>query len=202
VFAFFTSDPKPDGKVQLLSIARLVEKKGIEYGIRSIARLLKKFPNIQYDIVGDGPLRATLDNLIRTLKAEENIRVLGWMQQEEIIEWLYKADILLVPSITSSMGDQEGTPMVIIEGLARGLPIVSTYHAGIPELIQDGKSGMLIPERDVTAMVEKLEYLINHPEVWPCLGGQGRCHIERYHNIDKLNDQLVGIYRGLIDEIE
>jgi colanic acid/amylovoran biosynthesis glycosyltransferase len=123
--------------------------------------------------------------------------LLGWMRQEEIREWLYKTDILLAPSVTSRNGDQEGTPVAILEALARGLPVLSTQHSGIPEVIQHGESGILVPERDVTAFTDKLEYLLSHPEIWPEMGRKGRCYVEEHHSIDRLNDELVEIYRRL-----
>jgi colanic acid/amylovoran biosynthesis glycosyltransferase len=197
-FAFSTSELKSHGKTRLLTIARLVEKKGLRYAIQAVASLLKKFPHIEYTIIGDGPLRDELHNLITTLKAGAHIKLIGWMRQEEVIEWLYKSDILLAPSVTSQDGDQEGTPVVIIEALARGLPVLSTQHSGIPELIQDGQSGILVPERDVAAFADRLEFLIRNPEIWPEMGHKARSYVEEHHNIDKLNDQLVKIYQQLI----
>jgi colanic acid/amylovoran biosynthesis glycosyltransferase len=185
--------------VQLLTVSRLVEKKGIEYGIRAVAKVLKKHPNIEYGIAGDGLLKNKLENLIKELKIEEKVKLFGWQSQDEIIELVQKADILLAPSVTSKEGDQEGTPVTIMEALAVGLPVLSTQHSGIPELVQDGKTGFLVPERDVDALAEKLEYIIEHPETWPIIGHAGRRFIEEHYNIDKLNDQLIVIYHKLLD---
>jgi len=79
-----------------------------------------------------------------------------------------------------------------------GLPIVSTRHSGIPELVQDGVSGFLVPERDVSALVEKLIYLIEHPEIWPEMGRAGRAYVEANYDINKLNDRLVEIYKEVL----
>jgi colanic acid/amylovoran biosynthesis glycosyltransferase len=199
-FTFSPSPYKVSRKIHVLTIARLVEKKGLQYGIYAIANLVKKYPYIEYTIIGDGRLKNSLNGLIETLKVGEHIRLRGWMQQDEIIDWLHKADILLCPSVTSHNGDQEGTPLVIIEALARGLPVLSTWHSGIPELIQDQKSGMLVAEHDVAALTNKLEYLIKHPELWPEMGRQGRKYVEEHHDIDKLNNRLVEIYQRLLEE--
>ena len=80
-----------------------------------------------------------------------------------------------------------------------GLPIVSTLHNGIPEGVLDGKSGFLVPERDVDALTEKLEYLIEHPEIWPDMGQYGRKFVEERYDINKLNQRLVEIYQNLIE---
>jgi colanic acid/amylovoran biosynthesis glycosyltransferase len=198
-FTFVPRQPRSDGKAHLLTVARLVEKKGVEYAIKAVANVLKKYPHIEYDIAGDGPLRSDLIDLIEMFNIGDKIKLLGWKRQEEIVELVKGADILLAPSVTSEDGDQEGIPVVLMEAMAQGLPVLSTYHSGIPELVQDGVSGFLVPERDVDALAEKLEHLVQHPEIWPEMGRAGRAHVERYHDIDKLNDQLVQLYQQLLD---
>ena len=105
-----------------------------------------------------------------------------------------EADVFLAPSVTSNNGDQEGTPTVIIEALARGFPVLSTLHSGIPELVQGGRSGFLVPERDSAALAGKLECLCKHPEKCCEMGKAGRDWVERLFDINKLNNQLVSIY--------
>ena len=198
-FSFIPRRPREDGKVHLLTVARLVEKKGVQYGIQAMARLLEKHPQIEYRIVGDGPLRGDLENLIGELSADGNVKLLGWKRQEEVVALMKEADLLLAPSLTGKDGDQEGIPVVLMEALAQGLPVLSTQHSGIPELVQDGESGFLVPERDVDALAEKLEYLVEHSERWPEMGKAGRDHVERYYDINTLNDQLVQLYQRLLD---
>jgi len=195
----FSQRKSHEGNIRLLTVARLVEKKGVEYGIRAVARVLRENPNIEYSIVGDGPLRNELETLIEKLGVGSQVKLLGWQEQDKIAELMDKADILLAPSVTSKDGDQEGIPVVIMEALAKGLPVLSTWHSGIPELVQDGKSGFLVPERDVDALAERLEYLIEHPEIWPEMGRAGRKFVEEHYNIDKLNDRLVEIYKKLLN---
>jgi colanic acid/amylovoran biosynthesis glycosyltransferase len=195
-FLFAPRQSRNDGKVRLLTVARLVEKKGVEYGIKAVANVLKKYPCIEYNIAGDGPLKNDLANLIDTLNINGKAKLLGWKRQEEIVELMKGVDILLAPSVTSEDGDQEGIPVVLMEALAQGLPVLSTYHSGIPELVQDGESGFLVPERDVDALAERLGYLVKHQEIWPDMGRAGRDYIERYYDINKLNDRLVQLYQS------
>ncbi|NER33279.1 MAG: colanic acid biosynthesis glycosyltransferase WcaL [Oscillatoria sp. SIO1A7] len=197
-FSFTPRQPDPNGSIRLVSIARLVEKKGLEYGIRAVAKLARDNPNIEYKIAGDGFLREDLQQLIRELNLSKQVKLLGWQQQQEILALLKWADILLAPSVTSSAGDREGIPVTLMEAMAMGLPVVSTQHSGIPELVQDGVSGFLVPERDVDALADKLEYLIGHSERWPEMGRAGRAYIEECYDINKLNDRLVEIYQQLI----
>lgn len=197
-FSFTPRQLHTKRRVRLVTIARLVEKKGVEYGIRAVAKLAAANQNIEYNVVGDGPLRENFQRLIQELDAGDAIKLLGWKQQQEIVEILNNADILLAPSVTSRDGDQEGTPVVLMEAMAMGLPVVSTQHSGIPELVENGVSGFLVPERDVSALVEKLGYLIEHPELWLGMGQAGRAYVEEYYNIDKLNDRLVKTYQNLL----
>jgi len=111
-FLFSPRKPKNDDKVKLLTIARLVEKKGVEYGIMSVAEVIQKHPNVVYEIIGDGLLRRNLEGLIEDLKIGDRVKLLGWKQQEEVVKLMEEADILLAPSVTSKDGDQEGIPVV------------------------------------------------------------------------------------------
>lgn len=155
--------------------------------------------NIEYNVIGDGPLRESLQQLIQDLNVGHIVKLLGWKQHQEIVEILDNSHIFLAPSVTAKGGDQEGTPNVLKEAMAMGLPVISTPHGGIPELIEDGISGFLVPERDADAIAEKLSYLIEHPEVWPQMGQVGRAQVEEKYDMNKLNDELVEIYQQLLN---
>jgi colanic acid/amylovoran biosynthesis glycosyltransferase len=86
-----------------------------------------------------------------------------------------------------------------MEAFAQGVPVISTYHAGIPEVVKDGESGFLVPERDADTLAEKLERLIEHPKLRVAMGRNGRRFVEEHYDIDKLNDRLVKIYQQLLD---
>jgi colanic acid/amylovoran biosynthesis glycosyltransferase len=191
-----------DGSVRLFTPCRLVEKKGLEYGIRAVARLARTYPALRYRIAGDGPLRSELEALIQELQAGEAIEILGWRAQDEVIELLNDADILLAPSVTAADGDEEGTPTVLIEALAQGIPVVSTYHSGIPEVVEDMRSGFLVPERDVDALANRIEALVRQPGLRGEMGIAGRRFAESHFDIDRLNDRLVMIYRQLSRELD
>jgi colanic acid/amylovoran biosynthesis glycosyltransferase len=200
----FTFDPyktMSSTKLRVLTIGRFVEKKGLEFGIRAVAQAVKKYPKITYKIVGDGELRDEMTQLIARLNVNKHIELLGWRTPEEVAQLMGEADVFLAPSVTSNNGDQEGTPTVIIEALARGLPVLSTLHSGIPELVQGGRSGFLVPERDSAALAGKLECLCKHPEKCCEMGKAGRDWVERLFDINKLNDQLVNLYDRLLQGI-
>lgn len=188
-----------DGEpVKMLTIGRLVEKKGHEYVIKAMAKVVKKHKNIEYIIGGDGPLAGKLGSLVSGLGSKNYIIFLGVVEQDEVLKLYQKAHIFILPSITSNDGGQEGIPVVLMEAQATGLPVISTYHSGIPEVVIDGKSGFLVPEKNVDALAERIEYLIEHPELWPDMGRYGRKFVEERYSIKKLNHRLAKIYETLL----
>lgn len=189
----------PQQSVRLVTIARLVEKKGVEYVIRAVARLVARYPQIQYEIVGNGPLEASLKALVVELGVQRNVRFLGWMEQAEIIKVLEQQHILVIPSVTAANGDKEGLPVVIMEGMAMGLPVVSTYHSGIPELVVDGVTGYLVEERNVEQLMDRLEALVSAPEKWAEMGCAGRKAVEENFDIERLNDRLEVLLQELAE---
>lgn len=199
-FPFAPRRPNEDGTIKIVTVARLVEKKGIEYGIKAVSKLIKYNFNIEYCIIGDGPLRNDLQALVKALGTENQITLVGWKQQHEVSERLDKSHILLAPSVTSTDGDKEGIPVVLMEAMSMGLPVVSTYHSGIPELIEDGKTGFLVPERDVDALFEKLKYLVDNPESWIIIGKKEHDRVVRDFEIMKLNHRLVQTFEQLVAE--
>ena len=123
----------------------------------------------------------------------------GVVTQTEAIDLFQDAHVFILPSVTAQDGDQEGIPSVLFEAQACGLPIISSQHSGIPELIIDGKSGLLVPEKDIKALSNKIEYLIEHQELWKSMGKFGRRFIEENYDIENLNKTLEGNYFDLIN---
>jgi colanic acid/amylovoran biosynthesis glycosyltransferase len=198
-FTFTTREFPGDGKVRIATTGRLVEKKGIEYSIRAVAKLAKAYPNLEYNIIGDGELKESFQRLIQELGVSHIVNLLGWKNEGEIIEILDNSQIFIAPSVTAADGNQDAPINVLKEAMAMGLPVISTYHGGIPELVEDGISGYLVPERDADALAGKLGQLLEHPENWAKMGTAGRAYVENHYNLDKLNDDLVKIYQKILN---
>lgn len=194
-FVFNIRRKLPDNPVRIVTVARLVESKGVEYAIRAVANVVNFHPKLEYSIVGDGPLMESLQQLTEELGVNNIVKLVGWKKREEVIEILNLAHLMIVPSVTAKNGAIEGIPNVLKEAMAIGLPVITTEHSGIPELVQDGVSGFLVPERDVDSLAEKLGYLIEHPELWPEMGHAGRTFVEKNYDLEQLNDRLVEIYQ-------
>lgn len=187
----------PDEKICIATTGRLEEKKGIEYSIQAIAKIAKLYPNLEYKIIGSGSLKTELEQLIQKLELSHIVYLLGKKNRCEIIEILQASHIFIAPSITARDGNQDAPINVLKEAMALGLPVISTYHGGIPELVENSISGYLVPERDADAIADKLQYLIAHPEIWNIIGAAARERVEKYFNIETLNNELVEIYQKI-----
>jgi colanic acid/amylovoran biosynthesis glycosyltransferase len=198
----FIPAPKPQEQTKklIISVARLVEKKGLADGIDAVAQLGKTASQLVYYIVGDGILRSQLTKQIEQLAATEQIKLLGWLEQSELCQLISQADILLAPSVTSKNGDSEGIPVSLMEAMAQSIPVVSTHHSGIAELVENDVAGYLVPERDVQALSTKLDQLLASAELRQKMGIAGRERVIKDYNIEQLCDRLVVIYQQLLAE--
>ena len=158
-------------------MGRLVEKKGFADAIDAVARLRGEGRDVRLDILGDGPLRADLER-----RAGEGVRLLGAASSDAVLAALHAADIALAPSVTAADGDQDGPVNTLKEAMATGLPVVATRHGGIPELVEDGVSGLLVPERDPEALARAIARLMDAPGDWPRLGAAGRRKVVALHD--------------------
>lgn len=198
-FPFRPRTRKADEPVRLITVARLVEKKGVRYAIDAVAQLLQNGMPITYDIVGDGPERARLGAQITTRGLGRHVRLLGCRQPDEVRALLDGSHVLVAPSVTAADGDQEGIPNTIKEAMALGMPVVATEHGGNAELVQHAISGFLVPERDVAALCRQIADLVAIAERWPEMGLAGRRMVEAEFDIAVLSRQLDDVYRRTIE---
>ena len=182
----------------VLMVGRLVEKKGIGTGIAAIARVVSAGRAVLCTIIGEGPLRADLERLIEQLGVGAHVRLVGPKSHENVLHDMVQSHVLLAPSVTAADGDEEGIPNTLKEAMAMSLPVVATMHAGIPELVVDGVSGFLVPEHDVDALAARLIQLIDDPGRCAIMGREGRRAVETEFDIEKLNVQLLELYRNVV----
>lgn len=185
---------------RLLTIGRLVEKKGIEFALHAVSEVVRQGYDVAYDVVGDGPLRPELESLCSDLGLDGRVTFHGWQDQTLVARFMAESDTLLAPSVTDKAGDQEGIPVTLMEAMATGLPTVATFHSGIPELVDDGVSGLLVPERDVEAMAARIRRLIDTPSLAADISAAGRAKVEDEHDNAKLIRRLVALYGPLIED--
>ena len=193
-FPFRARTRRAGEPVRVLTVARLVEIKGHEFAIRAVAKARHRHPELRYDIVGDGPLRKSLEGLIVKLKLSSVVTLHGALDSAFIQDQMTRAHLAVQASV-SVEGDQEGQGLFLQEAQACGLPVLATQHGALAEGLVPEKSGFLVPERDVAALAGRLEHLLEHPDHWPEMGRHGRKFVARHYDIRRLNEQLVHLYR-------
>lgn len=192
---------RPDSRIPVIvTVGRMVEKKGIEFGLRAVGELLHRKIPVRYVVVGDGPLRPALESLSRRLGIQDHVTFHGWQPAEVVRNLIATGDILLAPSITDRTGDQEGIPVTLMEAMALGIPVISTRHSGIPELVEDGASGILLPERDWPGIANAVSGLTGNPRMHADMALAARRRIEDRFNIDRLNAELVRRFYDLVSD--
>jgi colanic acid/amylovoran biosynthesis glycosyltransferase len=176
------------------------EKKGLGYGLEAFARLAqRRRGQVQLTIIGDGPLKDELRELATRMKVMPFIRWLGYQPHEVFLREAAACHLYMAPSVVAADGDTEGgAPVSIIEAQATGLPVLATTHADIPEVTLPGVSAFLVPERDVDALEERLEFLLDHPECWAEMGMAGRAHVHREFDSLSQGKRLEGLYRRIM----
>jgi colanic acid/amylovoran biosynthesis glycosyltransferase len=150
------SDRPADGAWTALAVGRFVEKKGFEDLVRAVAVGGERLANLVVEIVGDGPLRSRIESLADSLGVRDRVRLLGWLDREGVAAAMRRADLFVAPSVVAADGDMEGLPLVIVEAMATGLPVVGTEHSGIPEAVRDGESGRIVPEHAPERLAEAI----------------------------------------------
>ena len=189
-----------DDGLTILTVGRLEEKKGIMFLIKAIMQIKSTFPNVRLEIIGDGPLRSSLEQLVKELNATQNVVFRGSCTHDEVAMSMKKAAIFSLPSVTKKDGNSEGLPSVFLEAAAAMKPVVGTYHSGIPEAVYDGKTGFLVPERDIDALADRLITLLKNPLLRREMGEAGRKKVELNFDINKQTKRLEDIYMDLIRE--
>ena len=178
--------------IRLLSVGRMVEKKGLEFGVRAAAALQAANPRlrVEYRIIGDGPLRGDLQRLTGELGAGATVQLLGALPGAEVMRWMHDSDIYLLPSLMEQAG------YVLLEAQASGLPVVATRVGGVPEMIREGQSGLLVEAGDAQAMARALQDMLSRPDTWPIMGQEGRRHVEEHFDVDRLTTRLEDVLGG------
>ncbi|HTJ58442.1 MAG TPA: glycosyltransferase [Devosiaceae bacterium] len=185
---------EPGEPIRFVSVGRMTEKKGHRYTVEAFAELASRHPelDLKLDIAGSGPLFDELQGLVNRLGLSQRVRLLGGINHDEVRRLLDAAHIFVLHSVTAGDGDMEGIPVSIMEAMAMGLPVASTLHSGIPELVADGRSGLLVAERDAQAFADALGRLIGDPALVEGMGRDGRAIIERDYNADLQAERLLG----------
>jgi colanic acid/amylovoran biosynthesis glycosyltransferase len=173
-------------------VGRFVEKKGAEYFIRALGDLRQKGTELRGVLVGDGPMRAELERLARDVGA--NAEFPGFLHLMEVRKRLSQACVAVVPSVTAVDGNREGLPTVILEAQAMATPVVATRHAGNAEGLCEGKTALLVDERDVAGLADAIRFFVEDPAASRQYGESGRKFVETNFSIGSQVSGLERIY--------
>lgn len=177
-------------KNQFVAVGRFTDKKAPYFTILAFKDVLKTFPEAQLLMAGDGPLLNMCKNLVEYLKITENVKFLGVITPEEYRNILKDSLAFVQHSITADTGDKEGTPVAIMEANGAGLPVIATYHAGIPDVILHKQTGILVAEKDVEGMTNAMLDLLGNIDYAKELGTAGKLRIQTHYNMFKHIDVL------------
>jgi colanic acid/amylovoran biosynthesis glycosyltransferase len=169
----------------VLHVGRLVEKKGTKVLIGAMAGI----EGARLVVIGDGPLKGALER-----QAGPAVRFLGALPPDEVARWMRRAAVLAAPSVTAADGDAEGLPNVVVEAAASGLPVVATRHSGIPEAVEDGKTGFLVSEGDAAALRARLAAVLDSATLQPAMAAAARRLAELRFDRARLGARLERLY--------
>lgn len=181
----------------ILSVGRLVPKKGYEYLIRALAKLRSEGVSAELSIIGDGELEHLLKALVDELNLTAHVHFLGRMPEEDTVAHYQRADVFALASVPLPDGDMDGLPTVLIEALAMELPVVSTALSGIPEIIEDGVTGRCVPPFDVEALAAALRWLLEYPDQARMLAQCGRERVEAQFDRNKNAAKLYDVFQAI-----
>lgn len=170
---------------QVVMVGRFVEKKGFDYGLRAFARCIAQGSVAELVLVGTGEREPSLRALTRELGMEPHVRFLGVLSSAQVAELLAESDVLMAPSVVAADGDRESGVIAVKEASAAQLAVLGTRHGGIPEIIDDGSTGYLVPERDAAALAERLSVLLSDRALRERMGQAGRAKMEREYDLSR-----------------
>ena len=179
---------------RILAVGRLVEKKGFTDLIEACARLAAGGKAVDCRIIGDGPLQPALAAQITASGLDGHVQLLGPMPQEQLAGALDEASLVTLPCIVTADGDRDGLPTVLLEAMAKGLPVVTTTVTGGPEIVEAGETGLLVPPADPTALAAALQWLIDNPGHATDMGRRGRQRAEVLFDLQTSSARLASLF--------
>ena len=186
--------------VRILFCGSFREKKGLLYALDAVRQVYTQNPRIEFIIIGDGELRPRVEEFLDRYQMRSYTHLLGFRPHSRMIEEMNAADLFIHPSITAKNGDSEGgAPTVILEAQACGLPVISTYHADIPNVVIPNESALLATERDSKKLMDNILLLLTAQDRWSTMGELGRAFVYTHHDILKEVKLLENRYIALAE---
>jgi len=188
----------PERPMRLLFVGRLVEVKGLPYLIEAVRMLVNEGRRLTLRVVGDGEMRGTLEQQVEKMGLTDVVSFPGQMSHDDVVREMLGCDVFVLPSVTASTGDREGLATVLLEAQLTGVPVVSTDYAGIREAVVNGRTGVLVPEKDSERLAGAIATLMEHPERWGEMGRAGREHVVEQWSTETYGGRLLRVYERLL----
>src|SRR5207249_4182361 len=173
-FPFVDRQPPPDGNWRIVQACRLIPKKGVATSLRAFAIFKKDNPEAEFFIAGKGPLQRELEMLAAGLGILKDVHFVGFLPERKLMELYANSHMFLHPSETPPDENQEGIPNSVLEAMATGLVVAATRHGGIPEAIQHGRTGWLVPEEDHSSLARTMQQITTSPQILSEMGLRAR----------------------------
>ncbi len=194
-YKYRPSGEKRTGFPVVLSVARLIEKKGLGDLICACHILRQRGRAFRVEIIGKGPLRRALEARATELGIRDRVKFLGPQPQEFVRQAYERAAIFALPCVVTAGGDRDGIPTVLLEAMASGVPVVSTTVSGIPELVESGCDGLLVPPGNPAMLADALDQILLDPNLGANLARAGRAKVSQRFSVDSSAAQLVRLFQ-------
>ncbi len=194
LYPYFKRSLPIEGEIRILSVARLVEKKGFHTLLKAFHLIHHEYPRATLHIIGTGQDEEKIKGFIDEYQLNNRVFLRGVMDSHQISKELRNSHLFCLASETGEDGDVEGIPNALKEAMASGLPVISTFHAGIPELIEHKRTGYLASEKDDLELAQGIKYFLEHQEVWEIYTKGARHVIEEKFDLNKQIEELHQLY--------
>lgn len=185
-------------RFELLTVGRLVEKKGHRYVLEAVAHLRDRIPGLEYHLIGKGGLRGELESTARRLGIDDICFFHGEMTAGEVRSYLEQCDVFILASVTAAGGDMEGQGLVLQEAQSMAVPVISTLHNGIPDGVLDGRSGFLVPEKDITAIETAVLRFVEDWSLIERMGAEGAAFVRANYDTSVVMKRMNEVYNALL----
>lgn len=194
----FSFQSRINGTFTILSVSNLVEKKGLEYLIKAVKILKDDNYSLEALIIGDGPEKENILNLINTLNLEREVSLLGKIPHESLPNIHAKTNLFVLPCIVAKNRDMDGIPVALMEAMLSGIPVISTKISGIPELIIDHETGLLVKEKDEYALADAIKKMIKNEKFRNSIGLAGRERVYKEFNIENITRLIISTFNKYV----
>ncbi len=194
----FSPDPAQVERHRILFVGRLVELKGLHFLLEAVRVLLPAFPELRLVVIGDGPERPRYEAWVQTHLPPGKVVFLGAQPQHVVVQEMRKAWVFVLPTLPMPSGQVESFGMVFLEAQASGCPVVSFAVGGVPEVVRDGETGVLVRERNVEHLARALQHLLEHEQMRRRMSEAARAWVLRTFDLRRTTEKLESLYMELL----